>query len=230
MIRDSLSALGGTRFSLQRSYASPLCVLCLAWNSMDADAPWVSLSTGAAVSTTVNITMRRSARDISGSCIRRHFQHGWTGLRHVMKKLADSLADLGRFSEPALLILISLADGPKHGYAMTVDIAALSGQKLGLVSCMAPSHDSKRASGSNRCRPTIAGVRIASLPRAIACSNIASTVSARWRASAPLGWRMPRRMTPKRVARAFVRLYPRAWRADTRPNFLRCSTTTAFRG
>jgi DNA-binding PadR family transcriptional regulator len=48
-----------------------------------------------------------------------------------MKKLADSLADLGRFSEPALLILISLADGPKHGYAMTQDIAAVSGQKLG---------------------------------------------------------------------------------------------------
>ena len=43
----------------------------------------------------------------------------------------DSLDDLGRFSEPALLILISLADGPKHGYAMTQDIEAVSGQKLG---------------------------------------------------------------------------------------------------
>ena len=48
-----------------------------------------------------------------------------------MKRQTDSLADLGRFSEPALLILISLADGPKHGYAMTQDIAAVSGQKLG---------------------------------------------------------------------------------------------------
>ena len=48
-----------------------------------------------------------------------------------MKKLGDSLAALGRFSEPALLILVSLADGPKHGYAMTQDIAALTGQKLG---------------------------------------------------------------------------------------------------
>jgi DNA-binding PadR family transcriptional regulator len=48
-----------------------------------------------------------------------------------MKKPVDVLADLGRFSEPALLILISLADGPKHGYAMTTDIAAVSGQKLG---------------------------------------------------------------------------------------------------
>jgi DNA-binding PadR family transcriptional regulator len=48
-----------------------------------------------------------------------------------MKKPNDSLADLGRFSEPALLILISLADGPKHGYAMTRDIEVVSGQKLG---------------------------------------------------------------------------------------------------
>ena len=47
-----------------------------------------------------------------------------------MKK-SDQLAGLGRFSEPALLILISLADGPKHGYAMTQDIEAVSGQNLG---------------------------------------------------------------------------------------------------
>ena len=43
----------------------------------------------------------------------------------------DSLSALGRFSEPALYILISLADGPKHGYAMTQDIATVAGQKLG---------------------------------------------------------------------------------------------------
>jgi DNA-binding PadR family transcriptional regulator len=43
----------------------------------------------------------------------------------------DELAELGRFSEPALHILISLADGPKHGYAMTLDIEAVSGQKPG---------------------------------------------------------------------------------------------------
>jgi DNA-binding PadR family transcriptional regulator len=43
----------------------------------------------------------------------------------------DLLASLGRFSEPALYILISLADGPKHGYAITQDIDALTGQKPG---------------------------------------------------------------------------------------------------
>jgi DNA-binding PadR family transcriptional regulator len=48
-----------------------------------------------------------------------------------MKSRGDLLSDLGRFSEPALYILISLADGPKHGYAMTQDIETVSGQKLG---------------------------------------------------------------------------------------------------
>jgi len=48
-----------------------------------------------------------------------------------MKNQDDHLTSLGRFSEPALYILISLADGPKHGYAMTQDIASVSGQKLG---------------------------------------------------------------------------------------------------
>jgi DNA-binding PadR family transcriptional regulator len=41
------------------------------------------------------------------------------------------LAALGRFSEPALLILVSLADGPKHGYAMVDDIHRLANVRLG---------------------------------------------------------------------------------------------------
>ena len=49
----------------------------------------------------------------------------------MAKNRDDALADLGRFSEPALYILISLAEGPKHGYAMTEDIETLSGQKPG---------------------------------------------------------------------------------------------------
>lgn len=48
-----------------------------------------------------------------------------------MSKNDDLLASLGRFSEPALHILISLADGPKHGYAITQDIESLTGQKPG---------------------------------------------------------------------------------------------------
>jgi DNA-binding PadR family transcriptional regulator len=40
-------------------------------------------------------------------------------------------SELGRFSDPALLILASLAGGAKHGYAMMQDIEALSGVRLG---------------------------------------------------------------------------------------------------
>ena len=43
----------------------------------------------------------------------------------------SGLSDFGRFSEPALLILISLADGPKHGYAMIEDILSVAGVRLG---------------------------------------------------------------------------------------------------
>jgi DNA-binding PadR family transcriptional regulator len=46
-------------------------------------------------------------------------------------KQTDELDDFGRFSEPALLILISLAEGPRHGYSMTEDIEAIAGVKLG---------------------------------------------------------------------------------------------------
>src|SRR5512146_2235263 len=41
------------------------------------------------------------------------------------------LDELGRFSDPALLILSSLADGPKHGYAMMIDIETMTGVRLG---------------------------------------------------------------------------------------------------
>ena len=38
--------------------------------------------------------------------------------------------DLGRFSDPSLLILSSLASGSKHGYAMILDIEGFSGVRL----------------------------------------------------------------------------------------------------
>ena len=48
-----------------------------------------------------------------------------------MTRTTDDLEDFGRFSEPALLILISLADGPKHGYAITADIEEVAGFRPG---------------------------------------------------------------------------------------------------
>jgi DNA-binding PadR family transcriptional regulator len=40
------------------------------------------------------------------------------------------LDGLGRFASPWLLILTSLADGPKHGYAIMTDVAAFSGVRM----------------------------------------------------------------------------------------------------
>lgn len=39
--------------------------------------------------------------------------------------------EFGRFAEPALLILVSLSDGPKHGYAIMIDVETGTGRPLG---------------------------------------------------------------------------------------------------
>jgi DNA-binding PadR family transcriptional regulator len=44
--------------------------------------------------------------------------------------MRGKLSDLGRFSDPSLLILSSLASGAKHGYAMMEDIRDFSGTQL----------------------------------------------------------------------------------------------------
>jgi DNA-binding PadR family transcriptional regulator len=44
---------------------------------------------------------------------------------------STDLSELGRFSDPSLLILASLAGSDKHGYAMIEDIESMSGNKLG---------------------------------------------------------------------------------------------------
>jgi DNA-binding PadR family transcriptional regulator len=38
--------------------------------------------------------------------------------------------DLGRFADPSILILTSLADGPKHGYSIMTDVADFSGVSM----------------------------------------------------------------------------------------------------
>jgi DNA-binding PadR family transcriptional regulator len=43
----------------------------------------------------------------------------------------DEGGDLGYYSDPPLLVLASLADGPKHGHAMIDDILHMSGTRLG---------------------------------------------------------------------------------------------------
>jgi len=46
-------------------------------------------------------------------------------------RVSGDLGDLGRFAEPSLLILVSLSDKPRHGYAIMTDVEELSGTPLG---------------------------------------------------------------------------------------------------
>ncbi|HWD54911.1 MAG TPA: PadR family transcriptional regulator [Acidimicrobiales bacterium] len=48
-----------------------------------------------------------------------------------MPRRPTSKGDLGRSNEPPVLILTSLAAGPKHGYALTKDIEEFAGVNLG---------------------------------------------------------------------------------------------------
>ena len=47
------------------------------------------------------------------------------------RNVVDRDPSLGRYSDPPLLVMASLADGPKHGHAMLEDIACMSGTRLG---------------------------------------------------------------------------------------------------
>ncbi len=44
--------------------------------------------------------------------------------------MRDNFSDLGRFTDVSLLILLSLAGGQRHGYAMIEDIERFSGTLL----------------------------------------------------------------------------------------------------
>ena len=46
------------------------------------------------------------------------------------KNPAEPLGTFGRYAGPATLILSSLADGAKHGYALTKDIEGFAGVRL----------------------------------------------------------------------------------------------------
>jgi DNA-binding PadR family transcriptional regulator len=52
-------------------------------------------------------------------------------MRSTRNVVAEKHPGLGHFSDPPLLVLASLASGPKHGHAMIEDIATMCGTRLG---------------------------------------------------------------------------------------------------
>jgi DNA-binding PadR family transcriptional regulator len=47
------------------------------------------------------------------------------------RDVSQEMTGFGRFAEPSLYILLSLVDGPKHGYAIMTDVEEISGVPLG---------------------------------------------------------------------------------------------------
>ena len=45
--------------------------------------------------------------------------------------MPDELSGLGRFAQPSLAILLTLSEGPKHGYAIMAAARELTGEPLG---------------------------------------------------------------------------------------------------
>ena len=45
--------------------------------------------------------------------------------------MTQPFGELGRFAEPSLYILVSLSNGPKHGYAIMTDVEQMTGSPLG---------------------------------------------------------------------------------------------------
>jgi len=54
----------------------------------------------------------------------------WIDIEKEMA-MGGRVNDLGRWTEPALLILVSLAGGEKHGYAMMEDVERMTGIHIG---------------------------------------------------------------------------------------------------
>jgi DNA-binding PadR family transcriptional regulator len=47
------------------------------------------------------------------------------------QRTGEGTGELGRFAEPAMLVLVSLSSGPKHGYAIMTDVEAFAATSLG---------------------------------------------------------------------------------------------------
>ena len=77
--------------------------------------------------------------------------------------------EFGRFAEPSLLILVSLSDGPKHGYAIMREVEQGSGRPMGpgtLYAALVRLEDlgPRRAAAGGRPSPAVSPHRRRSVP------------------------------------------------------------------
>ena len=91
---------------------------------------------------------------------------------------------LRRAGEASVLILVSLADGPEHGYALIQDVKQFAGVELGPARSTARWTGSTGSASSSRYPPTIGAIPTASPHRVRQHSGCTWT---RWSASARPG-------------------------------------------
>ena len=96
----------------------------------------------------------------------------------------SGFSDLGRHAEPSLLILVSLSDGPKHGYAIMEEGESLGGRRIGAGTLYAALARLERqgmiaplpADGSRRRPYRLTGIGAASLKAQLqSLRNLADT-------------------------------------------------------
>jgi hypothetical protein len=88
--------------------------------------------------------------------------------RNVVEPEPEGTREKGHYSDPPLLVLASLASGPKHGHAMIEDIQRLCGTRLGPGTLYGAIARLEQQGGSSRSRPKTAASPIASPAKASA--------------------------------------------------------------
>lgn len=101
--------------------------------------------------------------------------------------MAETGPELDRFAEPSLLILVSLSEGPKHGYAIMEDAEALGRRPLGAGTLYAALARMERAGLIEPMPPDGSRRRPYRLTGAGAATLKAQLESLRWLADTGLG-------------------------------------------
>ena len=89
--------------------------------------------------------------------------------------MTKEMPELGRFAEPSLYILVSLSDGPKHGYAIMTDVEASLGRRWGRARSTERSPGSSDEDSSRRSSPRSDVARTGSPGWAPRCSAASSS-------------------------------------------------------
>ena len=133
--------------------------------------------------------------------------------------MEPKLPEFGRFAEPSLLILVSLTDGPKHGYAIMEDVERGTGRPMGAGTLYAALVVSRNKAWSSRSSRSTGAGRIGSPRSGRRCSPSNSAASP----NSPSSAFATRQELDHEIL--LIRCYPARWRARYGDEFGRSSTS-----